>query len=479
MLLTGLVVLGGALLEHGPLWLVTAPTILLVVIGVTLERVAPEMQIGRLNMRGSSAAIPLVLAAGALSPAKAALVALIIGVASRRTDFAPSWPSHVAGAIARAGTTALVSWIVHSLAPSEGAAQAHDLLPLCVLGALILQAVRALTTTILVEFRHPGEGRAYLDGMARLIVLDATLPVLAMSIALNFAPTPIPLDVGSIFEPGSRPEGAEPLPIIIAMAAFGICAWLVLRMLLSERALQERSRQLRDAFSRYVPESLIDQLDRDGGVIELGGEEREITVLFCDIRGFTSWSEQLPPTQVVEELNALLSDLTHRVFEAGGSLDKYTGDGLMAFWGAPVEQPDHARRAFLAALTMIEGLCLFNLEREAVGKPPFRLGVGLHTGRAVVGNIGHEARHDYTAIGDTVNLSARLEAATKDAGEQLLISQATFDALPEHLRAMCTTRGEVTVKGRVEAVHVLTVNEHEAFGLASGSFEQLDDERAA
>jgi class 3 adenylate cyclase len=475
-LLSGVLVLADALLRHGPLWLITGPTIVLVAIGVTLERFAPELQVGRLNMRGSSAAIPLLIAACTLVPAKAALVALLVGLTTRRSDYSPSLGTHLTSAVARAGTCAIVSWVFHTLAPVN--AEANDLLPLAVLGAVILQAFRAITTTIIVEYRHPGEGRTYLDGIARLIAMDAVLPVVGMSIALNFAPDPIPLDVGSIFDPSSRPEGAEPLPIIIAMVAFAACSWFVLRVLLSERALQERSRHLRDAFSRYVPESLIEQLDRDGAAIELGGEEREITVLFCDIRGFTSWSEQLPPTQVVEELNVLLAELTTRVFEAGGSLDKYTGDGLMAFWGAPVEQPDHARRAFLAALTMVEGLCQFNLEREAAGKPPFRLGVGLHTGRAVVGNIGHAARHDYTAIGDTVNLSARLEAATKEVREQLLISQATWEALPEHLRALCTTRGNLTVKGRVEPVHVLTVNEHEALGLASGSFA-LDAEDAA
>lgn len=210
------------------------------------------------------------------------------------------------------------------------------------------------------------------------------------------------------------------------------------------------NRRLRGQFSRYVPEAVVEQLVAEGQEIELGGEQREISVLFCDIRGFTSWSEHLPPTQIVVELNGLLGELSDCVFETGGTLDKFTGDGLMAFWGAPLEQPDHARRACDTAMMMVERLAAFN---EQMGCD-FKIGIGIHSGAAVVGNIGHGERHDYTAIGDTVNLSARIEAATKDHDAALLVSQHTYAALAEDTRERFHDVGAIAVKGRAQLVRV-------------------------
>jgi class 3 adenylate cyclase len=209
-------------------------------------------------------------------------------------------------------------------------------------------------------------------------------------------------------------------------------------------------RELRQTFTRYVPESVVEQMVDGGEGIELGGLQREITVLFCDIRGFTSWSENLEPAVIVEELNKLLSELSDCVFATGGTLDKFTGDGLMAFWGAPVENPMHAFMAAEAAHLMVARLQAFNEQ----GGTQFKLGIGLHTGQAVVGNIGHSDRHDYTAIGDTVNLSARIEAATKEFDASVLISRATFDKIPETSQQWFADCGEITVKGRKQPVGV-------------------------
>jgi adenylate cyclase len=137
-----------------------------------------------------------------------------------------------------------------------------------------------------------------------------------------------------------------------------------------------------------------------------------------------------------------------------GTLDKFTGDGLMAFWGAPFEQPDHAARACRAALAMLQNLDRVNQRRAADGQEPFAIGVGVHSGTAVVGNVGHDKRLDYTAIGDTVNLAARLEAATKELGSVMLVSASTIGRLSEEMRERAMRIGDITVKGRKQPVEV-------------------------
>jgi class 3 adenylate cyclase len=226
----------------------------------------------------------------------------------------------------------------------------------------------------------------------------------------------------------------------------------------SARAVDEATRSafLQTTFSGYLPASMVDQIVESGSEIELGGEQREITVLFCDIRGFTSWSEKHDPQHIIEELNQLLSALTDCVFDSEGTLDKFTGDGLMAFWGAPLDQPDHASRAVAAAQGMVQRLAEHNAGRAEDER--FRLGIGLHTGLAVVGNVGHDRRHDYTAIGDTVNLSARIEAATKDAGAELLISDETLQHLTGEEQRGFRMLGPITVKGRRQPVTIHAVS---------------------
>lgn len=254
-----------------------------------------------------------------------------------------------------------------------------------------------------------------------------------------------------------------PLSILVGYGLIGHGRWYLLLLFVPQLLMSDvlkrsdelvesevEKRELRQTFTRYVPESVVEQMIDGGEGIELGGEQREITVLFCDIRGFTSWSENLEPSVIVEELNRLLSELSDCVFATGGTLDKFTGDGLMAFWGAPVEHPQHAMFASEAAQLMVARVASFNRRGGTV----FRLGIGLHSGQAVVGNIGHSDRHDYTAIGDTVNLSARIESATKELDASALISESTFVALPVATRSAYADAGEITVKGRVQPVRV-------------------------
>jgi adenylate cyclase len=182
---------------------------------------------------------------------------------------------------------------------------------------------------------------------------------------------------------------------------------------------------VKNAFKRYLSASVVEQIIKDPSALNIGGEERELTVFFSDMSGFTSMSESMEPRKLVGLINEYLSAMTDSIFLQEGTLDKYEGDAVMAFWGAPVAQADHARRACWAALdnrSRLKELCKSWAER---GLPEFDIRIGLNTGRMIVGNMGSAARMDYTVIGDAVNTGARLEQANKLYGTHILISGAT------------------------------------------------------
>jgi type III pantothenate kinase len=183
----------------------------------------------------------------------------------------------------------------------------------------------------------------------------------------------------------------------------------------------------RDALARFVPVDVIDRLDK--GDIELvpGGEARDVTLLMSDIRGFTTLSEERKPMEVVELLNEYFAEMTRVIFDNGGSIDKFIGDAILAVWGVPEAQPDDAERAVRAALQMQEALTRLNERLEARGHPRLRIGVGVHSGVVVSGQIGAPDRMDFTVIGDAVNVASRIEGLTKEYEQPVLISEATFD----------------------------------------------------
>ncbi|HKW97423.1 MAG TPA: adenylate/guanylate cyclase domain-containing protein [Bryobacteraceae bacterium] len=216
--------------------------------------------------------------------------------------------------------------------------------------------------------------------------------------------------------------------------------------------LQERDR-IKELFGRYVTTQVSDQVLK--GQVNLGGELRRVTILFSDIRDFTALSEQMTPQQVVGFLNHYFSEMVEAVFEYGGVLDKFIGDGMMAVFGSFGGEPDHARRAVMAALRMKALLGKINGERSVEGLPAIRIGIGVHTDDVIVGNIGSAKRLEYTVIGDGVNTASRVEALNKDLGTTVLITGATYEQVKESFE--CRPMPETRLRGKSTAIRFYEV----------------------
>jgi adenylate cyclase len=192
---------------------------------------------------------------------------------------------------------------------------------------------------------------------------------------------------------------------------------------------EEREKKLvRGAFQQYMAPEVISQVLDRPELLRLGGDEKQLTAMFSDIRGFTALSEGLTPSGLVELLNEYFSEMTEVIFKNQGTLDKYIGDAMMAFWGAPLDVPDHAARACRAALEMTSALARLQERWSQQGRPRIDIGIGLNTGPMLVGNMGSERRFNYTIMGDSVNLASRLEGVNKTFGTRVIVSESTRDA---------------------------------------------------
>ncbi|BEP94035.1 adenylate/guanylate cyclase domain-containing protein [Acidovorax sp. A79] len=264
------------------------------------------------------------------------------------------------------------------------------------------------------------------------------------------------------------------LPAAAAVAVYGAAA------LVGFAIVRQRARQTRAMFAQYVPPAVVSRLIAQPGLMRLGGEAREVTLMFTDLANFTTLSEQLSAEQTVEVLTGYFNAMTPIVHASGGTVDKFIGDAVMAFWGAPLDDPQHAAHAVQAAIAMQQAMQALVADLVARGLPPIHMRIGLHTGRVVVGNVGSEQRFSYTAIGDAVNLAARLEGANKAFGTGILLSAATAAQLPASvaLRAL----DDVIVKGKTEPVRVFTPCDdavvRDASLAALGAFHARDWERA-
>jgi adenylate cyclase len=220
---------------------------------------------------------------------------------------------------------------------------------------------------------------------------------------------------------------------LVISTSYAVLA-LVLSYLLVEyrQYLIERNQkqQIAKTFGQYIPPELVAEMNKSGQQVSIGGESREMTVLFSDVRGFTTISEGLAPQELTVLMNAFLSPMTHVIHDHRGTIDKYMGDAIMAFWGAPLHDSDHARHAVQAALGMVRKMEELKDDFIARGWKPIKVGIGLNTGIMNVGNMGSDFRMAYTVLGDAVNLGSRVESLTKQYGVNMMVTEYTQAAVP-------------------------------------------------
>ncbi|MBN1543834.1 adenylate/guanylate cyclase domain-containing protein [Candidatus Woesearchaeota archaeon] len=232
-----------------------------------------------------------------------------------------------------------------------------------------------------------------------------------------------------------------------------IVATYVATMIYFYQSEKKHRKKVLGAFEKYVSKDVIKHILENPDRLKLGGEKREITVFFSDIRGFTTISEKLTPEQLVALLNEYLTEMTNIILKHNGVVDKYMGDAIMAFWNAPLDQPKHAERACMTSLEMENRLKELQKKWSDDGVPPLEIGIGLNTGPAVVGNMGSYERFDYTAMGDTVNLGSRLEGLNKPYATRIIISQTTKKQIEG--RPFLTRKLDlVAVKGKKEPIMI-------------------------
>lgn len=239
----------------------------------------------------------------------------------------------------------------------------------------------------------------------------------------------------------------------------GLAVWMAGSLIGYIQVEAERA-EVRGAFSRYLSPALVERLAGDPTQLKLGGEMRQLTLMFCDIRGFTPISEQFDPQGLTRFINRFLTPMTEIILDNRGTIDKYMGDCIMAFWNAPLDDAAHARNGIQAALIMIDRLAEHNAvlkqEAEEDGRKflPINIGIGLNTGECCVGNMGSDQRFDYSVLGDSVNLASRLEGQSKTYGVTIVIGEETHRHVTDYA---CLELDKITVKGKTIPVTVFTV----------------------
>ena len=225
-------------------------------------------------------------------------------------------------------------------------------------------------------------------------------------------------------------------------------------------ATQSRLRQqIKKQFEHYLDPGMVKKLQKDPSLLKLGGETRNMTFLFCDIRGFTPISEKYKgnPEGLTKLINRFLTRMTDVIIANGGTIDKFMGDCIMAFWNAPIENKKHRQMAVKSALEMTVALQNLNMHLAAEGLPKINIGIGINTGDALVGNMGSEQRFDYSVIGDAVNLASRLESSSKTLGKTIVIGEDTRRTIETNYPFEYIDN--ITVKGKTEEIKVYTIKD--------------------
>jgi adenylate cyclase len=237
-------------------------------------------------------------------------------------------------------------------------------------------------------------------------------------------------------------------PTVLILQFVQLVAFIGFRALTEE----ENVKFIRTTFSKFVSHDVVEELLANPEAISLGGSKKEISVFFSDVRGFTTISEALSPEGLVSLLNEYLSEMTELIIDYRGTIDKYMGDAIMAFWGAPARNDDHAYYACVAAIAQYRALQGLQKRWSERNIPVIDIGIGINTGLAVVGNMGSSRRMDYTLMGDTVNLGSRLEGITKTYGVKICISEFTYERVKD--RVYARELDLVRVKGKLEPVRI-------------------------
>ena len=240
----------------------------------------------------------------------------------------------------------------------------------------------------------------------------------------------------------------------VGIGLLSFVVFLLLSAFYSTRHEQEK-REIRAAFQNYFSPQILEAILKDPSQLKLGGTRREVTILFSDIRSFTALAESLPPEELTHMLQEYFTEMTEEVYATEGIVDKYIGDAIMAFWGAPVEQPDQADRAVRTATNMMKRMARLKKKWAAEGKPVFDIGIGINLGVATVGNLGAAKRFDYTLVGDAVNAASRLESLNKEFKSHIIISESTRTRLTMPVEAV--DLGEVAVRGKSRPMRIFEV----------------------
>jgi adenylate cyclase len=342
---------------------------------------------------------------------------------------------------------------VGALAVGIGDVRATPLEPIVPGVDVHAQIVESLTSGALLSRPDWGPG---LEAIVALVAFLATMPLLfaaPMTVSIVFPPLAVAALFGGAYylfeKQGLLLDPAYPSLVIIGSYIVGaVTLW---------RSENSARRQVRNAFGKFVAPAVVDRLAENPELLVLGGETRDLTVLFCDLRNFSGISEGMSARDLTQFMNDYLTPMTDAILECDGTVDKYMGDAILAFWNAPLDVIDHPRKALAAALAMRASLVDFNVARaraaEAAGRPHLeaRMGCGLNLGPCNVGNMGSTRRFDYSILGDNVNLASRLEGASKAFAIDIIVSGAVYEAAPD---MAWLDLGHIVVVGRSEPTHV-------------------------